>query len=195
MNCSRHPGRAAVGQCVECGAYVCAECAEATKSLQQAEGTLCVDCYRRNLNGASEFCRRSIKKRVGKIIISIIFYIAGIIMLAIGAAAGVSDAFTKVVLILGGMILCGFFTAIGNWRAEREAHEAHERKYGATYTITESGVYRDTNLGGKIVMFLLGAVLGVVITPISVIKDIAGIRTDRKNVTMFEDEIARVAKI
>ena len=195
MNCARHPNRAAVGQCVSCGAYVCAECAEATKPLREAEGTLCVDCYQRDLNEAGEFYRRSIKKRIIKIVISVIFYIAGIIMLSIGAAGSTTDALTKGIMTVGGLILCGFFTAIGNWRAEKEAHEAHERKYGATYTVTESGVYRDTNLGGKILMFLLGAVLGVVMTPISVIKDIVGIRADRKNVAMFEDEIARVANI
>ncbi len=191
MNCARHPDRAAVGQCAQCGAYVCAECAEATKSLRDTEGTLCVDCYRRDLASAGEYYRQSTKRRLIRVIISIICYIAGIVMMIVGPSGDTLGLFAIPI----GLVLCGLFNAIAEWRKESERHAEHERKYGVTYTVTDTEIKRDTGLGMKVFMFILGAVLGVVITPINVIKDIVGMRSDTKTAAMFDEEAEAVAKI
>ncbi len=192
MNCARHPARQAVGQCSQCGAYVCDECMQATKPLQEEEGTLCVDCYQRKLRSAAEYFRVKRKKRRKKVIISVIMYLIGIIVLAIGFTSEGTKLVTCVIL---GIILCGIYTAIAGWRTGREAYEDYELKHGASYTVTDSGVYRNTGFFGKLLMFLLGAVLGVIVTPISVITNIVGMSSDKKTAAEFEQEANSVSKI
>lgn len=194
MNCTRHPNRSAVAQCRHCGAYVCKECATATKALRESEGVLCVDCYTQALNEAAANVRKKRNRRLRRIILSIIFYFIGVIVFISAIASG-AEGTQFVVMIIISVILCGLYTAIAGWRAAREAHREHELKHGASYTITSSGVYRDTGFGAKLLMFLLGAAFGIIVTPISIIKNIAGMVSDKKTINMFEQEVFDVAKI
>ena len=194
MNCTRHPNRPAVAQCQNCGAYVCKECTNATKALRETAGVLCTDCSSQAVNAAADNVRKKRNKRLRRIILSIIFYFIGVIFFISALASGAQGA-QLVVMIIVSIILCGLYTAIAGWRAAREAHEEHEMRHGASYTITSSGVYRDTGFGSKLIFFLLGAAFGIIVTPISVIKNIIGMASDKKTINMFEQEIIDVSKI
>ena len=138
--------------------------------------------------------RKKRNRRLRRIILSIIFYFIGIIFFISALASG-AHGVQLVVMIIIAAILCGLYTAIAGWRAAREAHEEHEMKHGASYTITSSGIYRDTGFGTKLVFFLLGAAFGIIVTPISVIKNIIGMASDKKTINMFEQEVLDVSKI
>ena len=192
MNCARHPDRTAVAQCTECGAYLCADCAETTKPLQEEEGTLCIDCYQKKLRAAAEHFMENRKKRLKKVIVSIIMYALGILTVAIGLT---SEGVKMVVCLVLGVILCGIYTAISGWRTGEKAHEEYELKHGASYTVTDSGVYRDTGFLTKLLMFLLGAAFGVIVTPISVITNLVGMKSDKRTAEEFRTEAANASAV
>ena len=194
MNCARHPNRAAVGQCSQCGAYVCDECAEATKSVRDEAGTVCVNCYCRGLEAGAEELMANCRKRLRKIIISTILYAIGI-MLIVSVIVTKAEGGQLVAGIVVGAILCGIYLGIAGWRAGKQAHEEHERKHGVSYTITDSGVYRETGFWGKLFGFLLYAAFGILITPISIIVNIVGMKKDKMNAELIEQEVQSVSKI
>ena len=195
MKCVKHPDREAVGQCGNCGAYYCSECAEATKSLKKEFGTLCVDCYQKELRSTISGIEGVKSKRVRNIILSALFYIVGLIVLIIGIVNRTSANLSGVLMIIAGLILCGIYTAISGWVMASALHRAHEIRHGASYTITDSGVYRDKGTANKVLAFFLGAVLGVVITPIRIIKNIVGIKSDKQAIVHYTEIWRNLSKI
>lgn len=194
MNCAKHPNRAAVGQCSRCGAYVCDKCAEATRPVRDEVGTICVDCYCRGLKESAEELRANRRKRLRKIIISAILYALGILSI-IAVIVTKSEGGQLIAGIVIGAILCGLYLGIAGWRAGKQLHEEHERKHGVSYTITDSGIYRDTGFWGKLGGFLLYAAFGVVVTPISIIVNIVGMKKDKTTAELLEQEAESVSKI
>lgn len=198
MKCVKHPDRDAVAQCKNCGAGVCSDCVKATEDLKESCGTLCVNCYSTELQDTAAFYRTRRNKRIKRIIISTILYIIGLVLLIIGggiAREGGPGSANGVVQFVIGILLCGVFTGITWMKKAKEEHEEHERKYGASYTVTDSGVYRDTGFGMKLLYFGAGTVFGVVLTPVKVIKDIVGSVKDNKTAKMLIEESISVKNI
>ena len=173
---------------------MCDKCAEATRSVRDEVGTICVDCYCRGLQEGAEELRANRRKRLRKIIISAILYVIGIlsIIAVIVTKAEGGQLITGIVI---GAILCGLYLGIAGWRAGKQLHEEHERKHGVSYTITDSGIYRDTGFWGKLGGFLLYAAFGVVVTPISIIVNIVGMKKDKTTAELLEQEAESVSKI
>ena len=195
MKCVKHPDHDAVGQCSSCGAYYCSDCATATKDLKKEFGTLCVDCYRKKLRLAIGGIESIKSKRIKNIVLSALFYIAGLIVLIIGITQRTSADLSGVIMILVGLVLCGIYTAISGWAMASALHRAQEIKHGASYTITDSGVYRDKGTGYKIMAFAFGALLGVAITPIRIIKNIVGIKSDKQSIAYYNNLLRNLSKI
>lgn len=197
MKCSKHTDRDAVAQCANCGAGVCSECAKATEDLRESCGTLCVNCYSAELQETAAFYRSRKNKKIKRVIISTILYIIGVVLLIMGSVASASSANdgSNVLYILVGILLCGIFYGITMFKKAKEEHEEHERKHGASYTITDTGVYRDTGLGTKIIYFCIGTLFGVVITPIKVIVDILDIVNYTKDAKALMAESIAVKNI
>lgn len=187
MKCSRHPQEEAVAQCAECGAFVCKKCTTATGAWREKFGTLCVDCNGKKLKDLMLYYSGEEDENKKKIIVSIIFYILGwavaifpIIQIINRGAQMLLNPLVLVMLI-GGIILCGFYTAISWWKDAEREHEEYEQTHGVQYTITENGIYREKGTGTKVLYFLGGAVFGVALTPIMLLVYIFRIKKAKKN--------------
>lgn len=189
MKCKQHPNREAVGQCDACGAGVCAACAEKTEGLQDREGTLCVPCYCDKFRDASAVLAKDSRKRLTRVIISIICWLLGamFILFFVTDPHG-NDA---VVFLIVGILACGFYTGLTWRKAAEEEQRRKEMREGVTYVITESGeIKRETNWLAKIIYFIIGTLIGVVFTPIRIIIDIVGISKNKKAIRYFNQAIA-----
>ncbi len=171
MNCTKHPNRVAVAQCTHCGAGICEECAEATEYTRQECGTLCIDCYCNELAETAEAQAKRNKKRLTRIILSCISYALGLIIAICGISEIAEGGSDGPIFIALGIVLCGIYTGLTWKNAAQDKFDREERENGATYVITDDGIYKKDAFWLKIVYFIIGAVLGVVITPVRVIID------------------------
>ena len=188
MQCKRHK-REVVAMCSECNAGVCEICADATSGLRENYGTLCIPCYVSKVNESIEWYRQKRGKALKNIIISCILYFFGAMMIIMGLA----DKTYPMAFV--GVFFCGFYSAISGWKKAEAAHDEYERKHGASYTITDDGVYRDTGLFGKILTTAIFTVFGVIVTPIRVIANFISRSKDKKTIDELNEEIERVKKI
>lgn len=191
MFCARHPDRPAVAQCTQCGAFICAQCAEMTGAKETTSGILCTKCYEKKLLQCKEFLNKRYPKRLQKIILSIVFYIIGLLIVISSFATGEIGMFT-----IFGAILCGFYPALAGWDKGAKEHEEEERQYGARFHISSNGeIYRESGIGKQICYFIFGVIFGVVATPISIIREIRGRVSDKKLLAAIEKELISLSKI
>ncbi len=164
MKCSKHKNSDAVASCTACHAGVCKVCADATMSLRNECGTLCIPCYTNTLNSTIYWLRQTKTKTLILNIINLIFYIIGIVLFFIGQNQE-SAGMTVV-----GMLFAGVFSAIKGWFKEKADQEDYEQKHGERYKITESGIVKDTNLGFRLFMTFAYLAMGLFTTPFAIIK-------------------------
>lgn len=175
MKCLKHPDKDAVAQCADCGAGVCGECAERTKLLTQDYGVLCPACYKSRLFQIETECNQSLAKKKRFVIIACILYVIGIAIAVIGLF--LSSVLDKVLFCLVGAVFCGLYTAIEVWRANSGSNV--EVRRGSDGNVMQAKVYEQTGCLGQIFLFLLGALFGVILTPVSVVRAVNGIRRDK----------------
>ena len=122
MKCNFHPTIDAVGQCGNCGTYLCGTCLEATSDAKKEYGVLCPECYKDLVHSAISLFKKLIKQNIVRIIVSTILYIIGIILLSIGIPSikGAPGMFSIITIFLG-FLFCGFYTAIAGVRAGKQA--------------------------------------------------------------------------
>lgn len=192
MKCARHDDADAVGQCIECGAGICADCAEATDGFSD-HGMLCVNCVIDA--GRDTIVSYAAESRwlLIKIIVSIVLYAAGAGFL-IAAAIGEWDM-NHIILMLVGVLLCGLFNGIAELKRTNNDIAKHEAKYGAEYTIDENGIHKNNNILIKIIGFIGGVFLGVIITPISIIRGFIKRSKNKKVINGIEAEIAKLQNV
>lgn len=171
MKCSRHPQNDAVAQCSLCNDYLCSDCFEQTKHLKSTFGTVCLDCYEEILQADINNYQWTIKNNIKKTIISIVLYIIGVILI-VAAFLGETSAFTQQYTMIGiGVFLCGFYTALQGIKEGERAHREQERKEGVTYVVDSDGnIRRKKGFLLKLIYFVVFCILGVIVTPIAVIK-------------------------
>ena len=190
MQCKRHHNEV-VAICAECGAGVCDTCTEATASLHEECGTLCIPCYVREMNNAITWYETKRSKALKNIIISCVLYAMGAMMILLG----MSESPANYPMALVGVFFCGFYSAISGWKKAESAHDEYEYKHGASYTITDDGIYRNTGFFWKLLTAAIFTVIGVIATPINVIRNIIGRARDQETVESLIYEIERVKKI
>lgn len=167
MNCYKHPDRTAVTTCSNCGAGMCSDCVAIDKEYGNEGETLCPSCLAQDWQSYLTDIAKRRKKTLIRLIVSILLYIAGAILF-IGFFTVEQNSILMLVLAF---VFCGIYTGLTWHKAAKDSHEEYERKHGVEYTITDTGVYRNDGFGMKLVFFIIGTVLGVIITPIRVIID------------------------
>lgn len=178
MVCTTHPDRPAIAQCKRCGAYVCKECAERTSAAKEAYGTLCLNCYREVTQETIDYYNKRAKKKITSATISLICYIIGIILVALNSTMGP-------ITILLGLLFMGGYCAIAGWKlASKSINEG-----SADYVITDTGIYRDHHTWLKVILFIIGLVFGIFITPINIIRWYIGGAREKKKAKMFITEL------
>ena len=188
MKCSKHNDVEAIGQCQECGAYVCEKCAEATKYAREDYGILCPECYADRMANAVNIFKKDNKKRLTRIIVSCILYLFGLVAI-------ISGITSEPMMVVVGVIFCGIYTGL-TWHKMGEAvHEENERKNGVTYVVTDSGVERKDGFWMKLVFFIIGTIFGVVITPIRCIIDIISINKNKKSIKDLNEAIVELRNL
>ena len=188
MYCKRHQ-RGIVAMCTECNSGVCDICADATSNLREECGTLCIPCYIKELNGSIEYYQQQRKSLLNNILISCILYAIGAFM----AITGIIDG-TYAMAILG-LFFCGFYTAIAGWKKAEQAHNDYEYKHGASYTVTDSGVYHNDGFWGKLIVAIFATILGVIVTPFRAIVNAIKRKNFKNLIEELEEEISRVKAI
>ncbi len=188
MKCKKHQ-REVVAMCTECNAGVCDICTDATSELRDTCGTLCIPCYIDKVKQSIEWYTQNRGKALKNIIVSCILYFFGVIMII----AGLADKTYPMALM--GLFFCGFYSAISGWKKAEDAHNEYERKHGASYTITDDGVYRNDGFFGKLITAAIFTVFGVIITPIRVIKNFVSRAKDKKTIEELNMEIQRVRAV
>lgn len=184
MNCSKHNGKPAVAQCAECGAGVCADCASKTNFLKEDYGVLCVDCCKSKMNTIADFYKQDKGKRTKRIVISVITYFFGLIAFLAFFLRG------EVAMLFVGIVLCGFYTGL-TWRdVAQKSHDEDELKNGITYVVTDDGIKREDGFLMKLIFFIIGTVIGVILTPIRIILDAVGISKDKKYIKEINSDIS-----
>lgn len=178
MSCDRHPDRPAVAQCEECGASICEDCVEATEFAVEQFGTLCVKCTQDKCYEAIEIFKKDSKKRLTRIIISVILYIIGAALIISGISGIDSGNIDIVIMIPIGIILCGLYTGL-TWR-----------KVGDD---DPNGVKDGWLL--KIIFFLIGTAFGVIVTPIRVVIDGIEIGKNNKSKKVMEYSIEELRNV
>ncbi len=189
MKCGKHPNSDAVGQCESCGIGVCKSCLENTKELREPCGVLCLDCYNSNIVSALEYYNTQHKNKKKHLIIKIICYAVGLLMILIGSLS------STILLNILGFVMCGIYIGIAGWNAGKDTQEEYDKKHGATYYITDTGVHRDTGLGVKILMFAIFISFGLIATPISCIIDIFKLKDINEYRVMFANEAIRLSEL
>lgn len=185
MECERHPDRGAVAQCGACGAGICKECAEKTAFLKEQYGTLCVDCLCDKTNKIIGIYKKDNKSRLVRIIISSICYAIGLFLI-IAAFVG-KDGFDMVALICG-IAMCGFYTGITWHKYAEQRHRQKEMEQGIEYVIDENGnIERKDGFWMKIIMCIIGTVIGVIYTPVRIIIDGVQIKRGKKAISELTD--------
>lgn len=180
MVCKNHVDRQAVAQCVKCGAYICAECANKTAALRNEMGVLCPDCYNGVVESTYNYYVAQRKKKMTSAIVSLVFYILGIICCALAAVI-------SPVMGLVGFLLMGIYPAISWCRFAGKSLDEYDAKHGATYVVTSTGIERDRGTWVKVAFFLLGIVFGVFVTPINIICWLVGAGKDKKQMKVCEE--------
>lgn len=191
MKCKRHPSQEIVALCNECNVGLCGDCADATQSLQEDYGTLCIPCYTKELNNMKSWYvekRESVKK---KIITSCVLYGIGLVLILVGLL----DKQSSFMMSVFGVFCCGFYNAIKGWKRGEEEHEEYERKHGASYTVTSDGIEYDDGFFKKLLIAAIYTVIGVIVTPFSVISNISKRKKYLACIEELEQEIARVSVI
>lgn len=165
MKCAKHDDADAVGQCVQCGAGICADCAEALEPFS-SHGMRCANCvemaYRSNIADTE----KENKKLLRNNIISIVLYLIGVLLIAIAIPDFNSDS---VILIIAGVVCCGIFTGITGWSTMKQVNDEYEEKHGAEYVMDENGIHKNTHFISKLLFFIFGLAVGVLWTPIRII--------------------------
>ena len=181
MVCVNHRDREAVAQCSECGAYICAECAQKSEPLKSVCGTLCPSCYRDKITQTRDYYSGQRKKKLASAIVSLICYVLGWIF----AAAIPGMVFTVI-----GIVLIGIYPAIAWFRFAGKSLDDYGAKHGATYVVTDSGVHRDRAVWLRVVFFFAGLIFGIFITPINIIRWFISAAKNKKTAKMYEAELA-----
>ena len=179
MVCKNHGDRQAVAQCVKCGAYICNECADRTAALREETGVLCPECYNEVIDDACAFYASRRKKKMTSAIVSIVFYIIGLICFTLAAVVGQ-------VMLLIGLLLIGIYPAISWCRFAGRSIDEYDAKHGATYVVTSTGIERDKSTWLKVVFFILGLAFGIFVTPVNVIRWLVGAGKDKKQLKICE---------
>ena len=194
MNCERHPDREAVAKCNECGAPICAECAEKTSVLRESCGTLCIDCCKSELQGIADYYAAKKSKRLRNMILMTVFYIIGIVLLAICGPVGGGGLVTAIIA-LAAVVCCGIGPLIWVANRHKEAHDAYEERNGVTYNVqsTWDGNVKvkrdkgDTSLG---FLALIMMAFGILISPVVIIITLIGTVNAAKSAKLYNDYIA-----
>lgn len=189
MKCEKHPNREVVAQCNNCRAGVCAECAQATVELREEYGTLCVSCYNEVVRKAVTYYEDDCSKKKKNIITSIVLYIIGLIMIFANLTG---EQYMSTLL---GVFLCGFYSAISGWKKGEAEHDEYERKHGISYNVTSDGIEREDGFFLKLIIAVLYMVVGVIATPINVIKNSIRIKKNKEMIEDLTREMARVSNI
>lgn len=192
MKCVRHDDSDAVGQCVQCGAGICADCAELTNGFSKRE-MMCVNCVTEEYREEIAYRKKENSWLLIKSIISVVFYAVGVGLL-IASALGEWDT-NHVMLMLLGVLLCGLFTGIAELKRTNRDIEKHEAKYGAEYVVDEYGVHKNNKIYLKIVGFVMGVFLGVVVTPITIIRSFIQIKKNKTDVKDMYEDIEKLQSI
>lgn len=193
MECERHPDRGAVAQCNVCGAGICKECADKTAFIKEQYGTLCVDCLCDKTNKAIGIYRKDNKSRLIRIIVSCILYAIGLFLII---AAFVGENGIDLMALICGIALCGIYTGITWHKAAKQMHRQKEMEQGVEYVIDENGnIERKDGFWMKIIMCIVGTVIGVVYTPIRVIIDSVQIKRGKKSIAELTKILADVQAI
>lgn len=188
MKCSKHSDSEAVAQCQECGAFVCEKCVDATKYAREDYGILCLDCYADKMSRAVNFYKKDSKKKLTRIIISCVLYVFGLTAIISGIAS-------EPMMAIVGVIFCGIYTGLTWRKVATEAHEENERRNGVSYVVTDSGIERKDGFWMKLIFFLIGTILGVIITPIRCIIDAISISKNKKSIKSLNEGIAELRNI
>ncbi|MDE6372974.1 MAG: hypothetical protein K2L72_00575 [Clostridia bacterium] len=185
-----------MAQCARCGAGVCASCANETSVTRGTTGVLCIDCYCEEISDLIEVCKKDARKRLTRVIISIITYVFGIIAICGGIGELLKGGNDGLPIIMVGVLCCGFYTGLTWRKAAQQSHEDYERTHGVTYNITADGrIERQDGFFMKLIFFLIGTVLGVIITPIRVIIDLVERGKSKKSVKTFEGMIEEARQV
>lgn len=189
MNCTKHPDAPAVAQCSNCGSGVCAECAEITQPARDECGVLCIECYKGELERTVATAKKKNGKRLSRILISSILYLIGVIAAVCGVLEIMDGAGDGVPILILGIVLCGLYTGLTWKKAAQDKHDREEMQNGATYVITDDGIYKKDAFWLKLVYFFIGVVLGVIITPINVITGSVTYTKMKKHIRVLQQEI------
>ncbi len=185
MKCRKHSDQEAVGQCVQCGAGVCAECAELTKDFS-INGLLCADCVKQLYIEGIDKNKKENKKLLTNSILSIILYIIGAILIIVSLTPWKGqDSF---ILICFGVLCCGVFSGISGWKTMKKTNEDFDNKYGEEYIVDENGIHKNNHIILNVILFLIGTVFGVIATPIRVIINFVDISSNKREINvMYRD--------
>ena len=194
MNCERHPDKVAVARCSECGEPVCAECAEKTSALRESYGTLCLDCYRSEVQGIADYYAAKKSRRLRNMILMTVFYVIGIVLLAICGPVGGGGLITAVIA-LAAVVCCGIGPIIWVANRHKEAHDAYEERNGVTYNVKstwDGNVKVEREKGNTVLGFLIliMMVFGILISPFVIIITLIGVINAAKKVKMYDNYIA-----
>lgn len=159
--------------------HMCGVCKQNGCSAQR-DGVLCPDCYNGVVESTYNYYAAQRKKKMTSAIVSLVFYILGIICCALAAVI-------SPVMGLVGFLLMGIYPAISWCRFAGKSLDEYDAKHGATYVVTSTGIERDRGTWVKVAFFLLGIVFGVFVTPINIIRWLVGAGKDKKQMKVCEE--------
>lgn len=151
---------------------VCKSVLSADEAIIINKTPVCRNCYETHIDSIYEDMKKEVSSYLLRIILFTVAYIIGIILLTkVNAAGGPdSDDPTTLIMLLGGVLLCGFFPATLGLRNKNREIAQQEARNGSTYYIYEDGsIEKDRKLGPRILTFVIHCVIGIVTTPIYIL--------------------------
>ncbi len=187
MFCRDHGDQVAVGQCQQCGCAVCSECAAQTELLRDDIGTLCVECFNKQMNMFACAADDERKKMLFRAICCIAFYVAGIICFILYG----EDVASGVLMPFIALALMGIVPAwIAGKAIERSNNDAGVRRY---YITLGGDIKQESNFSW--LAFFAVLILGGVLTPACVIYYFIRANKFKKYVGYFVESLIRDADI
>ena len=151
-------------RCIVCGRIL-----NPDEAIVINKTAICSNCYEQNIDGIYQDIRKQSIKYLLKLVALTISYIIGIILIV------KSDTFNSttdqgMIMLLIGVLFCGFLPGIMGLMQKREEIAKREAQRGADYYIYDDGsIRKDRKLGQKILAFVIQCILGIITTPIYIL--------------------------
>lgn len=181
MNCGLHLNNVAKYECEYCGNGICDDCFSHTNSY----GKYCVPCAIKLISEDLRSAQSNNRLLKFETILLALTWIIGVVLVTAGALLIHDNLMLGVILIVIGALTTGLATGISAWKLTKESNEELNENSSVHYQalMAGDGWWHDIFL--QSIAFLVGLVLGFLISPIKLIINFIKLKRMRNEISFY----------